>query len=64
VPVADLEGAREIATRLGVKHPETVHGWTRRDPSFPKPVAVISGTKVWRWTQIQRWARRTGRLTD
>lgn len=66
VDVDSLVGAREIAERLGLKHPQHVHYWLRHDDDFPKPVTAIGGptlkTLVWVWPDVERWARRRGRL--
>jgi predicted DNA-binding transcriptional regulator AlpA len=61
---AELVDSRTIAERLGLSHPESVHTWRYRDPSFPEPVAQIGQAFAWRWSDVERWARRTGRLTE
>ena len=58
-----LVGAAEIAGRLGVKYPSTVHGWHRRGIGFPDPVVVLSGGMVWAWPDVAAWAKATGRPT-
>jgi hypothetical protein len=60
--VDKLVGAAEIADRLGITHPETVHAWRRRYPDFPQPVAHLRQALIWHWPDVERWARRTGRL--
>jgi Putative ATPase subunit of terminase (gpP-like) len=62
VEVDKLVGAAEIAERLGLAHPETVHSWRRRYPEFPKPVAQLRQALIWHWPDVAQWARRTGRL--
>jgi hypothetical protein len=62
-----LVGSREIARRVGAKRPEHVHWWVHHDALFPAPVAVLGSgtgrkTYVWYWPDVERWARRTGRL--
>jgi len=67
----DLVGVDEIAQRLGVPR-STVSMWqTRGWPSggraervkAPEPVATISRRMhVYRWSDVERWARATGRL--
>jgi predicted DNA-binding transcriptional regulator AlpA len=59
---AELVDSRTIAERLGLAFPESVHTWRRRDPSFPEPVARIGQAFAWRWSDVERWAQRTGRL--
>jgi len=62
VDVNDLVGTAEIAGRLGLSHPQSVHGWRRRYSDFPQPIAHLKTALVWNWPDIERWARRTGRL--
>jgi hypothetical protein len=58
----DLVGTSEIAERLGLAYPETVHSWRRRYPDFPKPLTRIGPAYVWRWEDVEAWAKQTGRL--
>jgi predicted DNA-binding transcriptional regulator AlpA len=53
-------GAAEIAERLGVK-PQTVHTWRQREV-MPEPRWQVSGQPAWDWSEVEEWARRTGRL--
>jgi short subunit dehydrogenase-like uncharacterized protein len=62
VDVQDLVGAAEIAERLDVSLPQTVHTWRQRYPDFPKPVTKLRQAMVWAWPDVEAWARRTGRL--
>jgi hypothetical protein len=62
VDVNHLVGAAEIAQRLGAARAQVVREWHRRHADFPAPVARVSNTWVWYWPDIERWARRTGRL--
>lgn len=55
-------GAAEVATRLGVRA-QTVHTWRQRK-LMPEPRWTVSGQPAWDWTEIEAWARRTGRLRD
>lgn len=67
----DLVGIDEIAERLGVAR-NTASMWqTRGWPAgergakvkAPEPVATISGRiRVYRWRDIERWAKASGRL--
>jgi len=59
----ELVGTREIAERLGVAYPETVHNWRRRYDDFPEPVGELSGVFVWAWPDVEKWAKTTGRLS-
>jgi predicted DNA-binding transcriptional regulator AlpA len=60
--VDQLVGARDIAERLGLKHPQHVHSYRANDETFPEPVAQVGPALVWYWPEVERWARRTGRL--
>lgn len=60
--VDQLVGAAEIAQRLGVARPQVVHDWRRRHADFPAPVVKLRQAMVWNWPEVERWARRTGRL--
>jgi len=61
VYVDDLVGAVEVADRLGLSHTANVHSWRRRHADFPQPVAIVSGTYLWLWPEVERWVRATGR---
>ena len=58
----DLVGAVEIADRLGLSGPKVVHDWRYRHEDFPQPVTKVGTVFVWRWTEVQAWAKKTGRL--
>jgi hypothetical protein len=60
--VDHLVGAAEIAERLGVARTQVVHSWRRRHPDFPRPVKTLRQGLVWNWPDVERWARRSGRL--
>jgi len=60
--VNDLVGAAEIAERLGLAHPQSVHTLRRRHPDFPPPLAKLAQALVWSWRDVERWARATGRV--
>jgi hypothetical protein len=62
VDVTELIGATEIASRLGVGRPQVVHEWRRRHADFPQPIAQLRQALVWAWKDVERWAKRTGRL--
>jgi len=57
-----LVGAAEIAERLGISHPTTIHMWRKRYPDFPAPIAQLSQAMIWNWPDVERWARKTGRI--
>jgi hypothetical protein len=58
----DLVGAAEIADRLGLQHVTSVHAWRRRYDDFPEPTIELKMGLIWRWSEVEAWARRTGRL--
>ncbi len=61
VDAEDLVGAAEIAARLGLAVPQTVHDWRRRYEDFPAPVAELKMGLVWSWRDVHLWAERTSR---
>jgi hypothetical protein len=62
VDVDDLVGATEIADRLGLAQPQTVHLWRHRYDDFPRPVTHLRQGYLWCWSDVEVWARKTGRL--
>jgi hypothetical protein len=62
IDVDDLVGAVEIADRLGIAYPETVHSWRRRQADFHQPVVNPQRAILWSWPDVEAWARATGRL--
>jgi hypothetical protein len=59
----ELVGVAEIASRLGCSL-QAVHAWRRRYSDFPQPIAQLSMGLLWVWSDVSRWALRTGRLED
>lgn len=57
----DLVGVAEIADRLSV-NTGVVHDWRRRHEGFPKPLVRLRMGYIWRWPEVEAWARGTGRL--
>jgi len=64
VRVDDLVGTVEIAQRLGVADHNVVNTWRRRHPGFPQPLTTLRHGRIWSWTDVEAWARATGRLTS
>jgi hypothetical protein len=68
VDVEQLVGAGEVVRRLGLKRVQELHYYRRSDPSFPEAVFRVAeargGAHVWYWPDIERWARRKGRLPE
>jgi hypothetical protein len=62
VDVTQLVGAAEIADRLKLSRAQVVHVWRGRHQDFPAPVYERGRAILWNWPDIERWARRTGRL--
>jgi predicted DNA-binding transcriptional regulator AlpA len=60
VPFDDLVGRQEIAERQGVTV-SAIDTWRRRYKTFPEPVTTLSGTPIWRWSDVARWIRSTPR---
>lgn len=62
VRVGDLVGASEIADRLHIAQPQTVHTLRKRHADFPAPIARLKNAYIWVWPEVEAWAQRTGRL--
>ncbi len=62
VDVDVLVGSHEIAERLGLGSAEAVYSWRRRHADFPAPIARLRIGYVWNWPDVEKWARKTGRL--
>ena len=62
LPASDLVGTQEIADRLDLSHRETVNTLMRRHADFPREFARVGVVRIWSWTDIEAWARKTGRL--
>ena len=56
-----LLNAVGVAELLGVSR-QRVHQIIDSDPTFPQPVAVLSGIRVFDTEAVERWARETGRI--
>jgi predicted DNA-binding transcriptional regulator AlpA len=57
----DLIGIFEISALLGVSR-QRVDQITRTDPAFPSPVAELHAGRVWLRSDVEEWARMTGRI--
>lgn len=60
VPMCDPVGLVEIAQRLGLAS-DTPRIWNQRG-RLPAPRWRVSGRPAWEWSEIEEWARATGRL--
>lgn len=56
----ELVGVAEVATMLGLTR-QRVNQLSRQE-GFPEPLAVLSAGKVWKRADIEKWAKRTGRM--
>jgi hypothetical protein len=34
----------------------------REDTTFPKPEAEFAAGRVWKWEDVERWAKATGQI--
>ena len=59
--VVEPVGVVEIAERLGVTR-KAVDQWRARGLGFPAPRWSVGGRPAWAWTDVEDWARKTGRL--
>jgi predicted DNA-binding transcriptional regulator AlpA len=55
--VLDLVGVPEIAEMLNASR-RTAWRYVERD-DFPEPAAKVSGKRLWKRRDIERWAKRT-----
>jgi prophage regulatory protein len=44
----------QLAQRFGTSR-QTVWGWARIDPAFPKPVKLSPGCTRWRLAEVEAW---------
>lgn len=58
VDVENLVGAYEIAKRLRLTNPHTVHVWRTRHTDFPKPVAKLKTAMIWDWNDVLNWMQK------
>lgn len=59
-PEADPVGVVEVAARMGVGR-DAVNAWRNRGLGFPAPRWTVGGRPCWDWSDIQAWAKDTGR---
>ena len=64
VDIDDLVDARAVAAVLGLKHANSVSTYSKRYRDFPQPVVNLGRgrTLMWLRTEIEAWARKTGRM--
>jgi prophage regulatory protein len=56
----DLVGLTEIGRMLGVTR-QRAHQLAS-EAGFPKPAATVASGRVWKRQDVERWARKVGRL--
>jgi glutathione-regulated potassium-efflux system ancillary protein KefG len=58
VRTEDLADAQELATLLGLRHPNSVSTYQRRYPDMPKPVLDLGPgrPKLWLRPHVSAWA--------
>lgn len=61
IEVENLIDAQGIADRLGLAQRQTISSFVSRYPDFPKPLGMWGRTRLWDWTEVEAWARATGR---
>jgi predicted DNA-binding transcriptional regulator AlpA len=57
----DLVGSAEIATMLGLSQTR-VNQLATGDATFPRPVVELTAGRIWKRSDIEKWARASGRL--
>jgi predicted DNA-binding transcriptional regulator AlpA len=58
---ADLIGPSEVAPIIGLTNPGGVSVYRRRHADFPAPVVEKAQCVLWLRSEIEAWARATGR---
>jgi prophage regulatory protein len=56
----DLIGVTEVGRVLGASK-QRAHQLSQV-PGFPKPATTLATGRVWRRADVERWARKAGRL--
>ena len=64
VDVDQLIDSHAVAEILGLAQFNSVSGYQRRYPEMPRPVVDMGRgrCKLWLRSEVELWARRTGRL--
>ncbi len=57
----ELVGTQEVAEMLGVSR-QRVNRIQATHDDFPKPVADLRAGRIWKRSEVEAWARATGRL--
>lgn len=66
VDLDDLIDAAGIASLLGLSHRNSVRVYRKRYEGFPEPVVDLGAGRclLWLRSEIEAWARATGRIAD
>jgi predicted DNA-binding transcriptional regulator AlpA len=59
---AELIEAREVAEIIGLSRGSNVSLYRRRYPDFPEPVVTKQACVLWLRSDVEAWAKATGRL--
>jgi predicted DNA-binding transcriptional regulator AlpA len=59
--MAELLGVPEIAAMLRVTR-QRVYQLMHTDSTFPEPEAELGAGRIWNRTDVEAWARATGRI--
>lgn len=59
--VLELVAVAEIAQMLGVSK-QRVYQLLEEDDTFPKPAERLTVGRIWRRADVEKWAKRTGRV--
>jgi predicted DNA-binding transcriptional regulator AlpA len=64
VRTEDLIDAQGVAEMLGLSHRNTVSSYQKRYPKMPRPVVDLGRGRplLWLRTEVEAWAKETGRL--
>ena len=56
-----LVGVAEIAELLGISR-QRVDAIVKTHADFPRPEVELAAGRIWKREDVERWARKTGRL--
>ncbi len=59
--MSDLVAVAEIAAMLGISK-QRVYQILDEDDTFPAPADQLTVGRIWRRSEVERWAKRTGRI--
>jgi predicted DNA-binding transcriptional regulator AlpA len=56
-----LVGVAEIAELLGISR-QRVNAIVKTHEDFPRPEVELAAGRIWKREDVERWARKTGRI--